>query len=252
MTVPTQLPPSLDCHAHIAPDVTAAQLASLGESHVFAMTRSLDEAATVVTRHDPVLTWGLGVHPGLPAARAAYDPERFRSLLPRFALVGEVGLDRRAGRDEQARIFTDILGACRDQPVLISVHSTGRAAEVVDLIERHQHPGIILHWFLGTDDLRDRAHAAGAYLSVNQAMSDAILQAVPIDRLLPETDFPARQVGAHIPGAIAPLEKRLCGIWGRSAVEVRQQLWTNLKTIAIASGAIDVVSEELADRLVAF
>jgi TatD DNase family protein len=53
------------------------------------------------------------VHPGLPAARAAYDPERFRSLLPRFALVGEVGLDRRAGRDEQARIFTDILGACR-------------------------------------------------------------------------------------------------------------------------------------------
>ena len=139
-----------------------------------------------------------------------------------------------------------------DQPVLISVHSTGRAAEVVDLIERHQHPGIILHWFLGTDDLRDRAHAAGAYLSVNQAMSDAILQAVPIDGLLPETDFPARQVGAHIPGAIAPLEKRLCGIWGRSAVEVRQQLWTNLKTIAIASGAIDVVSEELADRLVAF
>jgi len=83
----------LDCHAHIAPDVTSAQLTSLGEAHVFAMTRSFDEAAAVVTRYDPVLTWGLGVHPGVPAARAAYDSERFRSLLPRFALVGEMGLD---------------------------------------------------------------------------------------------------------------------------------------------------------------
>jgi hypothetical protein len=42
----------------------------------------------------------------------------------------------------QTRIFTDILDACRDHPVLISVHSTGRATEVVDLIERHRHPGI--------------------------------------------------------------------------------------------------------------
>lgn len=196
--------------------------------------------------------WGLGGAPRSSCRTGGLRPRAVSLAAATVRTRRRGGLDRRAGRDEQARIFTDILGACRDQPVLISVHSTGRAAEVVDLIERHQHPGIILHWFLGTDDLRDRAHAAGAYLSVNQAMSDAILQAVPIDGLLPETDFPARQVGAHIPGAIAPLEKRLCGIWGRSAVEVRQQLWTNLKTIAIASGAIDVVSEELADRLVAF
>ena len=196
--------------------------------------------------------WGLG---GAPRSSCRTGGLRPRAVSLAAATVrtrrrGGAGSTRRA-----RRTGTHIHRHPRrlpDQPVLISVHSTGRAAEVVDLIERHQHPGIILHWFLGTDDLRDRAHAAGAYLSVNQAMSDAILQAVPIDGLLPETDFPARQVGAHIPGAIAPLEKRLCGIWGRSAVEVRQQLWTNLKTIAIASGAIDVVSEELADRLVAF
>lgn len=241
--------PALDCHAHIAPDVTSEQLATLGQAHVFAMTRSLEEATVVSRRRDPVLTWGIGVHPGIAAARSAYDPDRFRVLLPRFALVGEVGLDRRAGRDEQTRIFTDILDACRDRPVLISVHSTGRTAEAVDLIERYQHPGVILHWFLGTDDQRTRALAAGAYLSVNEAMSDAILQAAPIDRLLPETDFPAGQVRARLPGAVTPLEQRLSRLWGLSVVEARHQLWANLKTIAITSGAIDAVSDELADKL---
>lgn len=241
--------PALDCHAHIAPDVSSQQLATLGEAHVFAMTRSLEEATAVTRRRDPLLTWGIGVHPGVEAARSAYDPEQFRGLLPGFALVGEVGLDRRAGRDEQTRIFADILDACSDRPVLVSVHSTGRTAETVELIERYQHPGVILHWFLGTDDQRARALAAGAYLSVNDAMNDAILQAVPMDRLLPETDFPARQVRAHLPGAVTPLEQRLCRLWGLSAVEVRHQLWANLKTIASASGAIDAVSDELADKL---
>jgi TatD DNase family protein len=213
------------------------------------VTRSLTEAAIVAQRHDPTLTWGIGVHPGVPKARSSYDPERFRALLPRFALVGEVGLDQRAGRDEQARIFSDIMDACHDRPVVISVHSAGRTAEVVDIIERHQHPGAILHWFLGTDEQRARAIAAGAYLSVNEATNDAILQAIPMERVLPETDFPARQVRARLPGVVAPFEQRLSRLWGFSTVEVRHQLWMNLKAIAIASGAIDAVSDQLAEKL---
>lgn len=243
--------PALDCHAHIAPDVTPRQLSSLGQSHVFAMTRSLAEATMVARRHDPVLTWGIGVHPGVTAARSAYDPDRFRALLPRFALVGEVGLDRRSGHEDQSRIFTDILDACQGRPVLISVHSVGRTDEITDLIERYQHPGMILHWFLGADAQRARVLAAGAYLSVNQAMSDAILRTIPADRLLPETDFPARQAHARLPGAVAPLEQRLSRLWDLTETEVRHQLWTNLKAIAIASGALDIVSEGLADRLLA-
>ena len=243
--------PALDCHAHIAPDVTADQLYSLGQAHVFAMTRSLAEATAVAQRHDPMLTWGIGIHPGVAEARSAYDPDRFRALLPRFALVGEVGLDRRAGREDQRRVFTDVLTACQGRPVLISVHSAGRTAEVVDLIERHRHPGAILHWFLGTDDQRARALAAYAYLSVNDAMSDALIQAIPKDRLLPETDFPARQTRAKLPGAVSPLEHRLSRLWELPEPEVRHRLWANLKTIAITSGALDGFSDELADRLLA-
>ena len=38
------------------------------------------------------------VHPGLSGARRAYDADRFRTLIQRFALIGKVGLDLRAGK----------------------------------------------------------------------------------------------------------------------------------------------------------
>ena len=63
----SDLPP-LDCHAHIAADVSQAQVQALGHSVVFAMTRSVREARYAL-RPDaadaPRLVWGLGVHPGV-------------------------------------------------------------------------------------------------------------------------------------------------------------------------------------------
>jgi TatD DNase family protein len=197
------------------------------------MTRSLDEAEDVAARQDRGLTWGLGVHPGVASARASFDPDRLRALLPHFAIVGEVGLDRRAVRQDGLRVFTDVLQACIDQPVLISVHSAGRTADVVDMIERHQHPGLILHWFLGNSEQLARALSVGAYFSVNTAMSVETLSAIPRDRILPETDFPARRIRARLPGAIEPLEGKLSALWGDALVDVRSQLWHNLKTVAV-------------------
>lgn len=241
--------PTLDCHAHIAPDVTHSQLATLGHSHVFAVTRSLSEARLVMNRDDRGLTWGIGVHPAVATARAEYNPEVFRQLLPQFALVGEVGLDRRGTRDEQERILGDVLGACDGKSVMISIHSTGRTREVLDLVKQRPHPGVILHWFLGTSSELTEAVRLGTYFSVNSAMGDALLTAMPRDRVLPETDFPARQVRARTPGETTALEKRLATLWRISDQETRHQLWTNLKRLAVASGAIDVVSESLADTL---
>ena len=241
--------PTLDCHAHIAPDVTHSQLATLGHSHVFAVTRSLSEARLVMNRDDRGLTWGIGVHPAVATARAEYNPEVFRQLLPQFALVGEVGLDRRGTRDEQERILGDVLGACDGKSVMISIHSTGRTREVLDLVKQRPHPGVILHWFLGTSSELTEAVRLGTYFSVNSAMGDALLTAMPRDRVLPETDFPARQVRARTPGETTALAKRLAALWRISDQETRRQLWTNLNRLAVASGAIDVVSESLADTL---
>jgi TatD DNase family protein len=243
-------PPPLDCHAHIAPDVTPEQVRALGGAHVFAVTRSLAEAEQARDRPDTHLTWGLGLHPGVPAARAAWDPEQNKRLLPHFALVGEVGLDRRAGDlPRQQAILRDILRLCSHEPVLISVHSAGATASVTELLSEQQHPGVILHWFLGSHDEITTAAEAGAYFSVNSGMTDAALRTLPADRVLPETDFPARQTRAKRPADTAHVEQALADVWGISQNEVRTRCWLNLRELATKANALDRLPDMLADLL---
>src|SRR5690349_4475780 len=99
----------LDAHAHIAPDVTRPQLAALGDTLVFAVTRSLSEARLVASRNDPGVIWGVGVHPGKPESLAKYDEDTFKRAVAHFALVGEVGLDRRGDKAVQRTVFDSIL-----------------------------------------------------------------------------------------------------------------------------------------------
>lgn len=243
--------PALDCHAHLAPDVTAPQLRQLGDTHVFAVTRSLAEAQVTTSRRpDHSLTWGLGVHPGSAQARRQFNEADFARLLPDFALVGEVGIDGTAGDlPSQISLLQTVLNMCVDQPVLISVHSTKATEQLVDIVADQPHPGLILHWFLGTREHQHAAAQAGAYFSVNNAMPDAILATLPQDRVLPETDFVRPGRRGRQPGDTALVLGRLGQLWGISAAAAHQQCWANLRRIATSSGAIDRLPEATADVL---
>lgn len=244
--------PNLDCHAHIAPDVTPAQLGQLGDAHIFAVTRSLAEAeATTRQRPHPTLTWGLGVHPALAAARRQFDPVTFARLLPGFALIGEVGLDGSSATQltQQMTLLKALLGACTDEPVLISLHSAGATEQVTDLVVDHPHPGLILHWHLGTPEQQQGAAQAGAYFSVNDAMPDSALVNLPQDRVLPETDFVRPGRRGRLPGDTGKLLDRLAVLWNTSPATARQQCWANLRRIAVRSGALDRLPEATAQLL---
>jgi TatD DNase family protein len=244
--------PPLDCHAHIAPDVTPPQLAALGDVVVFAVTRSLDEAESVADRTDTRLVWGCGVHPGVPSATGAYDSRRLARLVPRFALIGEIGMDRRTGqRVDQARVFRSILRAISDEPVLLSIHSAGCVDEVLEVLAERPHLGAILHWFVGETDAVRRAVQLGCFFSVNAGMTDDALSSIPLDRMLPETDFPAarRSGGGRRPGDIESLEDRVANLTGEPVNSLRNRWYRNLRSIATASGALDRVPDALFDAL---
>jgi TatD DNase family protein len=242
--------PALDTHAHIAPDVTQAQIAALGQSVVFAMTRSLHEARQVRNRRDKALVWGIGVHPGVAAARAAWDSELFSELLGSFALVGEIGLDRRGGDwVRQLSILKEVLSIVRSEPVLLSIHSAGATSEVVEHLHDADVRGAILHWFNG--GTADIAHAieTDAYFSVNAAMSEDQIRQLPPERVLCETDFPARKIRARKPADTQRIEQMLSQAWGKAPGEVRARTWWNLRNLSERSGAIERLPEEVADTL---
>lgn len=243
--------PALDAHAHIATDVTPIQVQRLRNAVVFCMTRSLSEAGSVPHGSFPGLVWGVGTHPADRLAEVQYSGNAFQRILTGFALVGEVGLDRRAGAAaRQEEVLADILFRSARAPVLVSLHSTGAIGQMLSLIEESRVRAPILHWFGGDAQEIARAVRAGAWFSVNVAMKDEVIASMPQDRVLTETDYPhTRRAGSAFPGAVEPVEARLAGLWKCSRTRVREQVWENLRGLTRVSGAAPHLPKTVRDLL---
>lgn len=244
--------PALDCHAHISPEVTSNELRRLGGAIVFAVTRSLTESEVARKRNDKGVIWGCGVHPGLAEALRSFNRERFRVLAEEFVLIGEVGLDRRAGRlEEQTSVFRQIMEIAAERRALCSIHSAGCAELVLEVVGDHRPEAPILHWFTGDARQVARAMNLGCWFSINVRMSDEMLLRIPVERALPETDYPlTRQQGVRMPGDIDGLEERVVRLWGSDPATVRIGWYRNLRELVRRAGIVDEIPEELWDRLV--
>jgi TatD DNase family protein len=88
---------------------------------------------------------------------------------------------------------------------------------------------------------------------VNAAMPDETIRLISADRVLPETDFPSsrRRTGASLPGDVIGLEERLCSLMDVDRFELRHRLYRNLRSVSVASGAIERLPERLAEHLLA-
>lgn len=145
---------------------------------------------------------GLGIHPQLVAERAK-EMSLFEEYLTQTRYVGEVGLD--AGPrfyhslELQQEVFGRILKLCaRAGGKILSIHSVRTAATVLNMVEEFLPPGncrVILHWFTGSKKEAQRAIDLGCYFSVNAEMMNndrhrAMVAALPLERILTETDGP--------------------------------------------------------------
>lgn len=144
----------------------------------------------------------LGIHPQLVAERAN-ELLLFEKYFSQARYIGEVGLD--AGPrfyrsiELQKEIFERVLKLCaKAGNKILTVHSVRTATIVLDMIEKFLTPNhchVILHWFTGSKTEAQRAVELGCYFSVNAEMMrhdrhQAMIRALPMDRLLTETDGP--------------------------------------------------------------
>jgi TatD DNase family protein len=128
--------PSLDARAHLDPSRLSDELTAAGA--VLAMTTSLDEAALVVDRHEPHVTWGVGCHPRRRDAQESFDLERFVCLVEQTAIVGEIGLDTgsRVPLELQLRNFRQALEVVSGLSRVVSIHSYRATAQVLEELRR--------------------------------------------------------------------------------------------------------------------
>lgn len=185
----------------------------------------------------------LGLHPELVAERHS-EVQRLIQLLPQTKYVGEVGLDggpqHRTSFKLQELVLSRILRACSDNGGrIISLHSRGATNGVLDALESEPNAGIpVLHWFSGTQQQLDRAVNMGCWFSVGPQMlktrkGKALVEAMPQDRLLTETDAPFSQNAGLplMPWDVQYAVLALAELWGIEPVDVDAQLKLNLRAL---------------------
>ena len=208
-----------DMHCHLdflADDATRAVAGEGASRGIFAFSATVTpagyERATALLGDCPNVRVGVGMHPWWVAdgSIGAAEEEAFSRMAADSRFIGEVGLDFAPRRDgtqaAQVAAFSRAfsLGGRRGGRVY-SIHAVRSATKVLDMLDEQgaaSDSACILHWFSGTSAELSRAVGLGCYFSVGPRMVStkrgrAYVRSVPRDRLLLETDMPAREGAAY-------------------------------------------------------
>jgi TatD DNase family protein len=221
------------------------------------MTLSLDEAARVIGRYEPIVTWGVGCHPRKLKSQESFDAELFAKLAKQTAIIGEIGIDTgsRVPLETQLKTFRQALEIVHEIPRFVSIHSYRATGLVVEELKRMPIAVPVLHWWTGTADETREAVALGCYFSVHSAVArhSKFRTAVPRERILVESDHGYADPPAAIPLRVGWVEYLVAQQLRLDVKDVRRLVWQNFATIVrktetqmLLSKRISVILEEIA------
>jgi TatD DNase family protein len=247
--------PPLDLHAHIDAGIPPDEL-RLG-AVVFAATRSLAEARAVLQRQDDLVVWGVGSHPGVARSHSSFNPAAFRGLIGQTAFVSEFGLDggAKVPIERQVQTLRDALDVLAGEPRITSLHSYRATDRLLDELTVRHVPGVVLHWWLGSQDAARRAVDLGCYFSLNAAMfrRPGPLRHIPVERLLTETDHPyGDRAGPepHRPGNVLAVEHGIARMHSLEPDAVRRAMWRNLDRLVRETNCGRLLSRQIRSYLI--
>lgn len=200
-----------DTHAHYADsafdedrEAVLAELPSKGVSYVMLASSSVKdtaENAQLAGCYDYIYA-ASGVHP----ESVDTDPEDYLDIVrktalssPKIKAIGEIGLDYHYegyDREKQIRFFEEQIVLAKELGLPIIVHSRDATEDTMTLLKKHRPQGI-LHCFSGSAETAKEVIKLGMYIGFtgvitfkNAKKAIKALEAVPLDRLLLETDCP--------------------------------------------------------------
>jgi TatD DNase family protein len=167
--------------------------------------RQLPVLLDIAAAHDNIYC-SVGTHPHNADEERGIETDEIVRLSehPKVVAIGEAGLDyfyKRSSPEAQAEGFRRHIEAARRTGLPLEIHTRDADSDTIDILEdEHARGGAfpaILHCYTGGPELARRAVELGLYVSftgvVTFKKSEAlrnIAKAVPLDRLLVETDAP--------------------------------------------------------------
>ncbi len=250
-----------DSHCHLTderfdadggPDAAVARAGEAGVVGLVTIGVGPEDAAAalaIAARHPDV--WATaGVHPHDASGWDGAAEARVRQLAaqPRCVAIGEIGLDYHydnSPRESQRRAFARQLELARELGLPVVIHSREAEADTAALVREAAGAGVIgvLHCFSSGPELLDAALAVGWYVSFAGVVTfrkydgQALVRAVPADRLLVETDAPylapvprrgQRNEPAFVPlvaAGVAAIRGEAPEVVGRQTVENAQRFY---------------------------
>lgn len=204
----------VDSHCHLDyPDLqrdfsgVMARAKSAGVETMLAIgtkLRDFDAVRAIAEANDNVFCT-VGIHPHEAAnERTAADALLALADHPKIVGIGETGLDyfyEKSPREAQAENFRAHMRAAHASGLPLVVHTRDADADTADLLNwaHRELPGTIgvLHCFTSSLELAQKAIGFGYYVSISGIVTfknaedlRATVRALPIERLLVETDSP--------------------------------------------------------------
>lgn len=238
----------IDFHCHL--DLyqnSLALLPKVAERNIFTLVvttspRAWAKTSQIFAGYNNIKV-AVGLHPEI-VAKKANEQALLISFIPKSQFIGEVGIDGSSRYKEtipaQESIFYKVLIECEKcGGKIISIHSRNAASRVLDLVEKTcKNSTPVLHWFSGTIQEARRAVALGCWFSIGPAMVSgakgrALLQELPLKRILPETDgpFAKYQDVPFMPWEAINISDTLASIWGTTKDNIYTQMQENLMTL---------------------
>jgi TatD DNase family protein len=202
----------VDSHCHLAfpelagdIDAVLERMSAAGVRHALSVCTRLDEfdRIRVLAARDDRVYASVGVHPDTPPGREPTVVDLVRlAQSPRVVAVGETGLDYYRlpePLDWQRERFRLHIRAAREAGKPLIIHTRAASADTLKIMreERAGEAGGVMHCFTESLEVAQAAIDLGFYISFSGIVTfknarelQEVARALPLERLLVETDAP--------------------------------------------------------------
>ncbi len=204
----------VDSHCHLdfpdfAPDRAdiLARARNAGVGLVLTIGTRLSKFAGVraLAESDPAIWCSVGVHPHEAEKEGVGDPAPLLALAahPKVVGIGETGLDyyyKHSAPGAQATSFRAHIAAARESGLPLIVHARDADVDAIRIMADEHRAGAypaVIHCFTASRELAEHAVALGHYISFSGILTfknardiQETARALPLDRILVETDAP--------------------------------------------------------------
>lgn len=246
----------IDTHAHINVehfaedrDAVVERAAQAGLSHIVNMGDSMEssQSSVALTNAYPMVYTGVGIHPeeAHPMTKADEDQLASWGALSKVVAIGEIGLDYYWEKDVDKRqlqreLFIRQLDLARQLHLPVCVHNREAHGDTMEIL-RKEGKGIVgvMHCFSGSLEIAQELVKMGWFIGVdgpltfkNAAKLPEIVQKLPLERIVVETDCPymapvPMRGKRNEPAFVYHVASKLAQLRGESLEKVARQTTAN-------------------------